>query len=120
MTADPESAWQRYTVSAELLYRDDTADALRGRDFDAAFLLMRKWDHVSQDRLASSIEGFSQSRISGRSAPTTSSTTAATPAATPPTGYQTVAITNGYTRTLHTAGPDHIIDSLTELLDLLA
>ncbi|WP_462203768.1 HAD family hydrolase, partial [Frankia sp. CcWB3] len=36
-------------------------------------------------------------------------------------GYQTVAITNGYTptRTLHTARPDHIIDSLTELLDLL-
>jgi predicted kinase len=40
------------------------AAALRARDFGAAFLLMRKWDHVSQDGIASSIEGFSQSRVS--------------------------------------------------------
>jgi predicted kinase len=64
MTADPDSPWQRYTVSAALLARDDMAAALRGRDFGAAFLLMRKWDHVSQDRIASSVEGFSQSRVS--------------------------------------------------------
>ncbi len=64
MTADTDSPWQRYTVSAELLARDDMAAALRGRDFGAAFLLMRKWDHVSQDRIASSVEGFSQSRVS--------------------------------------------------------
>lgn len=36
-------------------------------------------------------------------------------------GYRTVAITAGYTptRTLHAAGPDHIIDTLTEITDLL-
>ncbi|ETA04000.1 putative kinase [Frankia sp. CcI6] len=64
MTADPQPTWQRYTVSPELLARADMAEALRTRDFGAAFLLMRKWDHVSQDRIASSIEGFSQSRVS--------------------------------------------------------
>src|SRR6266852_4854552 len=40
------------------------AAALGVRDFGSAFLLMRKWDHVSQDGIASSIEGFSQSRVS--------------------------------------------------------
>jgi predicted kinase len=64
MTHDADAAWQRYTVSPELLAREDMAAALRSRDFGAAFLLMRKWDHVSQDRIASSVEGFSQPRVS--------------------------------------------------------
>jgi predicted kinase len=64
MTPDTgPDAW-RYTVSPELLAREDMAAALRARDFGAAFLLMRKWDHVSQDRIASSVEGFSQPRVS--------------------------------------------------------
>ncbi len=65
MTPDTgPDAWRRYTVSPELLAREDMAAALRARDFGAAFLLMRKWDHVSQDRIASAVEGFSQPRVS--------------------------------------------------------
>jgi predicted kinase len=64
MTADAEPRWQPYTVSPGLLAREDVKAALRARDFGTAFLLMRKWDHVSQDRIAASVEGFSQSRVS--------------------------------------------------------
>ncbi|WP_322777806.1 peptide deformylase [Frankia sp. Cas4] len=53
-----------YTVSPALLVRDDMRAALYAHDFAAAFLLMRKWDHASQDRIASPIDGFSQPRIS--------------------------------------------------------
>ncbi|WP_239406152.1 helix-turn-helix domain-containing protein [Frankia sp. Cj3] len=53
-----------YTVSERLLSRDDMRAALAARDFGAAFRLMRKYDGASQDRIASGVEGLSQSRVS--------------------------------------------------------
>ncbi|WP_322756427.1 AAA family ATPase [Frankia sp. Cas3] len=53
-----------YTVSAALLAREEMRAACTARDFTAIFLLIRKYDHVGQDRIAASVEGFSQPRIS--------------------------------------------------------
>jgi hypothetical protein len=64
MTAPPAAPWRGYTVSTGLLARPDMVQALAARDMRAAFTLMRRWDHVSQDRLAASIDGFNQPRVS--------------------------------------------------------
>ncbi len=53
-----------YTVSERLLSRDDMRATLAARDFGAAFRLMRKYDGASQNRIASGVEGLSQSRVS--------------------------------------------------------
>ncbi|SBW18291.1 P-loop ATPase [Candidatus Protofrankia californiensis] len=53
-----------YSVSAALLAREEMRAACAARDFAAIFLLIRKYDHIGQDRIAASIEGFSQPRIS--------------------------------------------------------
>jgi hypothetical protein len=53
-----------YTVSPQLLARDDFRAACRERDFGEVFRLMRKYDGVSQDRMSSPIEGLGQSRVS--------------------------------------------------------
>lgn len=53
-----------YTVSASLLARDDFHTACRARDFGRLFRLMKKYDGASQDRIASTIDGLTQSRVS--------------------------------------------------------
>ena len=53
-----------YTVSTQLLAREDFRDACQARDFGALFLLMRKYDGASQDRISSPVEGLTQSRVS--------------------------------------------------------
>jgi transcriptional regulator with XRE-family HTH domain len=53
-----------YTVSAQLLAREDFREACTERDFAKVFRLLRQWDGASQDKIASAIEGLSQSRVS--------------------------------------------------------
>ncbi len=53
-----------YTVSLDLLQRPQMQDALRNRDFQTAFGLMRKYDGASQQRIASVVEGLTQGRVS--------------------------------------------------------
>jgi hypothetical protein len=53
-----------YTVSPQLLAREDFKAACNERDFATVFTLMRKYDGVSQDRISSPVEGLSQSRMS--------------------------------------------------------
>ena len=53
-----------YTVSPQLLAREDFQAACRERDFGAVFRMMRKYDGVSQDKISSPVEGLSQSRMS--------------------------------------------------------
>jgi hypothetical protein len=53
-----------YTVSRDLLARDDFRAACAARDFAEVFRLMQKWDGASQDRICSPVEGLSQSRVS--------------------------------------------------------
>ncbi|ONH34464.1 MULTISPECIES: helix-turn-helix domain-containing protein [Protofrankia] len=53
-----------YRVSWQLLERDEMCAALRARDFGAAFRLMKQYDGASQNRIASPVEGLTQSRIS--------------------------------------------------------
>ena len=53
-----------YTVSPELLARDDFRAACRMRDFGRVFKLMRQYDGASQDRICSPVEGLTQSRVS--------------------------------------------------------
>ncbi len=58
------SALGPYTVSPELLAREEMRTALTAHDFTAAFRLMRKYDGASQDRIASPIAGMTQGRVS--------------------------------------------------------
>jgi transcriptional regulator with XRE-family HTH domain len=60
----PPTTQRPYTVSAQTLARDEMRAALRARDFGAVFRLMKKWDGASQDRIASPVEGLTQSRVS--------------------------------------------------------
>jgi len=60
----PPTTQRPYTVAAETLARDEKRAALRARDFGAVFRLMKKWDGASQDRIASPVEGLTQSRVS--------------------------------------------------------
>jgi hypothetical protein len=53
-----------YTVSGDLLAREDFRAACAARDFGEAFKLMRRWDGASQDRICSPVEGLTQSRVS--------------------------------------------------------
>ncbi|MCM3887554.1 peptide deformylase [Frankia sp. R82] len=53
-----------YRVSAELLARAEFQAACAARDFRTAFRLMKKYDGASQNRIASPVEGLSQSRVS--------------------------------------------------------
>ncbi|WP_322770370.1 helix-turn-helix domain-containing protein [Frankia sp. Cr1] len=53
-----------YTVSRQVLDRDDMRTALNARDFGTIFRLLKKYDGASQDRIASPIEGLTQSRVS--------------------------------------------------------
>lgn len=53
-----------YTVSETVLARADFQEACRSRDIGQAFRLMQQWDGVSQDKIAASIEKFTQSRVS--------------------------------------------------------
>ncbi|KPM53350.1 XRE family transcriptional regulator [Frankia sp. R43] len=53
-----------YTVSPELLARDDFRTACEAMDFRTVFLLMRKYDGASQDRVSSPVRGLTQSRVS--------------------------------------------------------
>jgi hypothetical protein len=53
-----------YTVSGDLLAREDFRAACAARDFRQVFHLMQKYDGASQDRICSPVEGFSQSRVS--------------------------------------------------------
>jgi hypothetical protein len=53
-----------YTVSSALIARDDFIAACAARDFGEVFRLMRKYDGASQDRIASPVEGLTQSRVS--------------------------------------------------------
>jgi hypothetical protein len=53
-----------YRVSPELLAREDFRAACAERNFTAMFLLMKKWDGTSQDKIASQVPGLSQSRVS--------------------------------------------------------
>ncbi len=53
-----------YRVSADLLARPEFRAACAERDFRAAFRLMKKYDGASQNRIASAVEGLSQSRVS--------------------------------------------------------
>ncbi len=53
-----------YTVSPRLLDRDDMRAALDARDFGTIFRLLKKYDGASQDRIASPIDGLTQSRVS--------------------------------------------------------
>nr|MDT0666199.1 helix-turn-helix domain-containing protein [Micromonospora sp. DSM 115978] len=53
-----------YTVSGGLLARDDFRTACGARDFAAVFRLMKKYDGASQDRIASPVDGLTQSRVS--------------------------------------------------------
>nr|WP_239382335.1 XRE family transcriptional regulator [Frankia sp. CIT1] len=58
------SALGPYTVSPELLAREDMRSALATHDFMSVFLLMRKYDGASQDRIASQVAGMTQGRVS--------------------------------------------------------
>jgi transcriptional regulator with XRE-family HTH domain len=60
----PPQSLLSYTVSPELLARHEFQSACRARDFGAMFKLMRKYDGASQDRIASPVEGLTQSRVS--------------------------------------------------------
>lgn len=53
-----------YTVSPQLLAREDFRAACQARDFAELFRLMRKYDGASQDRISSPVEGLTQSRVS--------------------------------------------------------
>lgn len=53
-----------YTVSPQLLAREDFKAACVKRDFGEAFRLMRKYDGVSQDKISSPVDGLTQSRMS--------------------------------------------------------
>lgn len=53
-----------YTVSPSLLQRPQMRAALRSRDFQTAFRLMRQYDGASQERIASVVEGLTQGRVS--------------------------------------------------------
>jgi len=53
-----------YTVSPQLLAREDFRAACHQRDFGEVFRLMRKYDGVSQDKISSPIDGLTQSRMS--------------------------------------------------------
>ena len=53
-----------YTVSPDLLARDDFRAACEALDFGAIFRLMRKYDGASQDRVSSPVPGLTQSRVS--------------------------------------------------------
>ncbi|KLL10837.1 MULTISPECIES: helix-turn-helix domain-containing protein [Protofrankia] len=53
-----------YTVSPQLLDRDDMRAALHARDFATIFRLLKKYDGASQDRIASPVDGLTQSRVS--------------------------------------------------------
>ncbi|KJE24378.1 N-formylmethionyl-tRNA deformylase [Frankia torreyi] len=53
-----------YRVSRILLARSDFRTACETRDFRTAFRLMKKYDGASQNRIASPVEGLSQSRVS--------------------------------------------------------
>ncbi len=53
-----------YTVSPQLLDRDDMRAALNTRDFGTIFRLLKKYDGASQDRIASPVDGLTQSRVS--------------------------------------------------------
>lgn len=53
-----------YTVSEQLLAREDFQAACRARSFAEVFRLMRQYDGASQDKIASSVEGLTQSRVS--------------------------------------------------------
>ncbi|WP_261565721.1 peptide deformylase [Frankia gtarii] len=53
-----------YRVSRVLLARPDFRTACETRDFRMAFRLMKKYDGASQNRIASPVEGLSQSRVS--------------------------------------------------------
>jgi transcriptional regulator with XRE-family HTH domain len=53
-----------YTVSPQLIAREDFRAACLARDFGEMFKLMRKYDGASQDRISSPVEGLTQSRVS--------------------------------------------------------
>lgn len=53
-----------YQVSQQLLENQRFREALRARDFQTAFALMRKYDGVSQERIASVVDGLTQGRVS--------------------------------------------------------
>jgi hypothetical protein len=53
-----------YTVSPQLLAREDFREACTARNFGEAFKLMRQWDGASQDRICSPVDGLTQSRVS--------------------------------------------------------
>ncbi|SQD95665.1 putative transcriptional regulator, XRE family [Parafrankia sp. Ea1.12] len=53
-----------YTVSPDLLAREEFRAACETLDFQAIFRLMRKYDGASQDRVSSPVRGLTQSRVS--------------------------------------------------------
>ncbi|SNQ50661.1 Peptide deformylase [Frankia canadensis] len=53
-----------YRVSPDLLARAEFRAACAARDFRMVFRLMKKYDGASQNRIASPVEGLSQSRVS--------------------------------------------------------
>jgi|GEM_PF-1614990 len=53
-----------YTVSPDLLARDEFRAACEALDFRTVFRLMRKYDGASQDRVSSPVPGLTQSRVS--------------------------------------------------------
>jgi transcriptional regulator with XRE-family HTH domain len=53
-----------YTLSPQLLAREDFRTACHQRDFGEVFRLMRKYEGVSQDKMSAPIDGLGQSRIS--------------------------------------------------------
>jgi peptide deformylase len=53
-----------YRVSPDLLARAEFRTACAARDFRMVFRLMKKYDGASQNRIASPVEGLSQSRVS--------------------------------------------------------
>jgi len=53
-----------YTVSPQLLAREDFHAACQERNFREVFRLMRKYDGVSQDKMSSPVDGLTQSRMS--------------------------------------------------------
>lgn len=59
-----QAATGSYTVSPELLAREEFQAACQTRDFAELFRLMRKYDGASQDRIASPVDGLTQSRVS--------------------------------------------------------
>jgi transcriptional regulator with XRE-family HTH domain len=59
-----QAAAGSYTVSPELLAREEFQAACRAREFAELFRLMRKYDGASQDRIASPGDGLTQSRVS--------------------------------------------------------